>query len=657
MLVKSLPELEKALAEAPAEVVVDVETYGKDPEEQGSQLLGVSLCWSGRTEGLYVPLTHFNRETGQFETRLAAGWALREFLLQRRLVGWNIEFDRRWVNNRFNITSVWARDVRVSWYLLDRVQTERGYSLKSAQKTLLSWDESNEGPLKVSVEAAGGKLSDGDHYLASLEVLAKYASLDTYSTMLCDEKLEPELLGFDGMADYRKWIEDYGTFLTNATRRGVSVDKLKLARAVKHYEAELKETSNQLRIVCAKEIEEIENGWFEEKLRSMSQGFAIERYRAQAPGAARRRRFNLRSGSDRALLFHDKLGLPIEERTETGRPKADRATYEKLSGKHPAAKLLVRSSEVEKLRSFATGYLEGVKDNRIHFEHNWCATVTGRLGGFAPYDLNMPFEEQRIMEAFSVDPGMIGIHMDLKAVEPCVIAAFSEDPTLMRLYRDGVGDVYLELALELFPNRLDLKEAYDPTIVTPDNVKKRFKDLRSIAKIVHLAVGYTGTRFTVAENLTKAGFPTTIEEAAVFVNRYWSKYVEVKRFAERLEGFWEQSGGYCRSVAGAYVFVPKAFKKDLMSRVVQRSGHEILIGFVKELYRLAVERQLKIVPVLPDIHDSHSAACPVEQKELVKQCFKDALIELNRQLNLPVTFGMEIKEYRTFFGLKGDEIV
>ena len=641
-------------------VAADVETKGSDPGE--GTLLGVALSWKGQP-GLYVPLSHWSHADGKClpvaPPELSA--ALKDLLLSHPLVGWNIEYDRFWLDAFTGGKTTWRADVRCMWYLLDREQVERGYSLKSAQKTLLGWHESNAKELEEYVTRLGGKLSNGDHYLAPLHILGKYAALDTQSTWECYELLAPEM---DRLAywDYLEWLQTYGTFLTETTRQGTAVDHTQLARARNHYVKELDRLNDQLREVCAKEIAEIEAVWHQAKIKDYVMEHAKQAYLANPD---RWERFNVRSGPQKAKLFHEKLGFPVLETTAKGAPKTDRATYERIN--HPAARLMMRLSEVEKSREFADGYLEHVVNGRIHFPHNWCGTVTGRLAGFAPQDLNMPFSEEPITRAFYIEKGWTGLHMDFKALEPTVIAAFSQDPSLLRLYRDGVGDVYLDLALELFPlAEADqygaenaalirrLHATYDPHVKTPSAVKDGVKPLRDVAKIVQLAVGYTGTKYTVSENLTKAGFPTSLYQAGVFVNRYWSKYVAVKQFEERLQSLYDKQG-YIRSVAGAYIWVPDKYRKDLMNRFVQRSGHEILVSFIKELYALVDARGLSLRPVLPDIHDSHSAKCLAGEVAACEQAFHDALASINAQLSFPVTLGMELKQFNTFYGLKNVE--
>src|SRR6185369_16011046 len=94
-----------------------------------------------------------------------------------------------------------------------------------------------------------------------------------------------------------------------------------------------------------------------------------------------------------------------------------------------------------------------------------------------------------------------------------IMAHYSGDPTLLKVFRDGLGDVYLDLALEMFPHDKELRDGYNPRAPITSHVKERFAKQRKIAKVIQLAVAYTGTKKTVAKNLSKEGIPTTEEEA------------------------------------------------------------------------------------------------------------------------------------------------
>lgn len=652
----TLQELTTLLSDAPAEVVVDVE-HLPDVEPGLASLLGVALCWPG-SKGMYIPLNHWVKAPSKHLKPTAdceLTEALRAFLAKRTLMGWNIEHDRRWINECFNITSTWSIDGRVLLYLQDRAQNTRGYGLKNAQRTVLHWESSNDEVFGAEVEAAGGRLDNGDHYLGSVEALGTYAAADALSTLLIIEKLRPTA---DSKA--HDLNRDYAKLLAECTARGTMIDVQALVVAKRHYENEIQVATKRIGQICAQDIATLEAAFLSTKLAGYKSEKGMEEYLANP---SRHPRFNPNSSTQRSMLLHNVIGLPVLERTKGGRPKSDKNTIAKFD--HPSARAFVELSKNEKLLQFTEQYIKHSNAGVIHFPHDTCATVSERLGGYAPYDLNMPFSSKPIMQAFRVRPGHVGIHMDLVSIEPCLIAGFSGDETMLKVYRDGLGDIYLDLCLELFPleEANDYDEAIRSLITTfhqeydtnaPPNTeqKEKFGKIRKIAKIIQLAVGYTGTKYTVAKNLTQAGFATSLWKADVMVARYWQRFAKVARLASQLKSLAEKRG-YITGFYGRTLYIPTKQTKDALNRFGQFGGHAVLRDIVFRLAARATE--VNMYPLLPDIHDSTSWEVPEENYEQGVAIFKDTIRRVNADLALPVEIRGEIKQFHSFYGLKNKE--
>jgi DNA polymerase-1 len=346
------------------------------------------------------------------------------------------------------------------------------------------------------------------------------------------------------------------------------------------------------------------------------------------------------------------LSYPVRERTPTKRPKTDRANLGFIP--HAGAAQLIEYSECKKIVEQAQTYIKATKDGKLYTNYDICGTVSGRLSGFSPSLLNLPFSEPEVMHAFPSLPGFIGIHADLAAIEPCVLAHYSEDPGLLKVYKEGRGDIYLDLALEIFPERLDLKEKYDPNKEATTEVKEEFKDLRKVCKIIHLAVSYTGTHITVAKNLSKAGFLTERGAAMQLVSRYWKKFSKVEAFNHRLLAVY-RSRGYIRNLVGRVCQVPHIYEKDLMNRLVQSSAHDILRLWVTEILKEFKRCSVEWRHWLPDLHDSTTFMIREGQEETAKKCYLKALDTVKEQVGMSVPIKCELKFNRTLAGIKGNE--
>jgi DNA polymerase I-like protein with 3'-5' exonuclease and polymerase domains len=355
------------------------------------------------------------------------------------------------------------------------------------------------------------------------------------------------------------------------------------------------------------------------------------------------------------------MGLDATETTDSGlaSTSADALRHSirnKLgTEKNPTLEAYLKYEKANTLSTNFTGpYLESVRDSRLHPGFNICGTVSYRLSGFKPYLLNAPFDEKAVLRHLRCDKGFVGVHADLSAIEPTITAHYSEDSSLLKVFRDGLGDIYLDLALELFPNDRNLHEGYNPNVPITEAVKKQFSKQRKVAKVIQLAVAYTGTGHTVSKNLSKDGIPTTVDEGERLVSAYWRKFHRVAEFNNRLREL-NRTQGYLRNVIGRIIRVPNPEYKDIPNRFIQSSAHDVLVLWVLEIYRLCEVRGIKIKPIILDCHDSSSNQCPADQGASLQGVYVEALRTINKELNLCVTVKAEIKTFLTLAGLKQQE--
>lgn len=643
-------------------VACDVET-AKDVH-----LLGISL--SNGSMSIYVPVTvhSTNNFSSSISTTLKS--TLMTWLSANKLIGHNFTYDKRFIDSYFDISSKWVFDTRIGWHLASAPSGPRPYGLKDAQIEVLGWEAKGDMALKAEVEAAGGKLSNGDHYLASLNTLAKYACLDTLATY----QLYARLNRFFVDNDYHWMMEkmmQYNLLLEENTTLGVAVNRPGLERA--HEQLSKKALAAKKRFIklIGPEVAELEEDWKDRRISEYKREYNKVFYEAHPEKWTR---FNFNSDSHKRELFFDKLRLPVLERTPSKLPSTSadslRQSVNQYLGtgevKEGANDTTIRVAEAvgayliyEKSNTLTTNfskpYLDSIQtDGRLHPGFNICGTVSYRLSGFKPYLLNAPFDEKLILQNLTCDPGYIGVHADLAAIEPTITAHYSDDPSLHKVFGKGLGDIYLDLALELFPTDYDLRAGYNPNAPITKKVKEQFAKQRKIAKVIQLAVQYTGTGHTVSKNLTKDGVPTTVRQAEKYVEAYWRKFAKVKEMNSKLFAL-NYKEGHLRNVIGRIIQVPFPDYKDLPNRFLQSSAHDVLILWVSEIYRLAKEAGIGIRPILLDCHDSTSNQIPRGQENETKLIYAQALANVNDALGLSVTIKAEVKTFETLAGLKGDE--
>lgn len=631
-------------------IACDTETYGKVWDVENRKLLGISMSPENLFTAIYVPIWVWDQGTWREVADAQLKVTLSIFLENSKLVGHNFTYDKRWIEETLPCKTSWIADTRIMWHLASAPSGPRPYGLKDAQTEVLKWNKTNEEELDKNVRAKGGLLRNGDHYMADVEILAKYAGLDAYSTIQLYKSLKP----FFDTHSYWPLLSDmmaYNELLEANTYLGVPCDKEGLERALESIIGDKEKALKSFMKSVSSQIEELELDWVDRKCAGYKREYNKTNY-VNTP--TKWKRFNLNSDSDKRELFYGKLRFPITEKTEGGLPST---SADVLKGyKHAGLEEYLKYEKLNTLASnFVGPYLDSLdNDNKLHPGFNICGTVSYRLSGFKPYLLNAPFDEKRIMQHMRCEEGYIGIHADLSAIEPSITAHYSEDPSLLKVFREGLGDIYLDLALDLFPEDKELQNGYNPAIRISADVKKRFEKQRKIAKVIQLAVQYTGTGHTVSKNLTKQGMPTSFYKAEYYVRQYWSKFRKVAEFNSRLREVYRNEG-LLRNVIGRIIRVPNPDYKDLPNRFIQSSAHDVLVLWVLEIYRMAKERGITIRPMLLDCHDSTSNAFREADIEAAKSIYNESLAKVNLHLGLSCPAKAETKIFRTFAGLKNDE--
>lgn len=668
-------------------LVADVETFGTDPKN--GKLLGIAFAplegkFADGSDAAYVVINEYLYKTSQWSTEKGIiGEADFSTALSAELIGFNYCYDRGWLDHFFSIRTKWHADARLMWHMSEPADRTRSYGLKDAQVEVLKWPARGDAALEEMVKARGGSLKKGDHYLADTDRLGCYAGLDVISTALLYKARKPF---FD---EHQQWgllekMMQYSALLQLNSDVGVNTNTAKLAATVERLKEELDAARKWFVHEAYPYVKKLVHTMRDHRAAKYSTDSSRHVY-LSTPSMWQK--FNLSSDKQKRELFYEIMGLP---KVQMVKPRKDKKTGRKIYSKNAATgfdafvaavgasgrqdlqgavEQYRRAEEAEAiLKGFAAPLLATVRNGRVHPRFNPCGTKSYRLSGYKPSFMNLPFDDAPFMSCFSVDEGYIGIAMDLAAIEPTCTTHYSQDPHLLKVFRDGLGDVYLNLALTLFPleestrygeeiqaHILNLHMEYNPNAPITGEIKARHKLLRDkVAKTIQLAVQYTGTEYTVSLNLTQKGFPTTLEQGAVLVHNYKKHYASVEVMNQKLARLHARKG-YLRNAIGRVVRKSRSEDKDLPNLFFQSSGHDILTLFILKLYEICQERGIKIKPVIIDLHDATANMCPIEQKEMLRQAYLDALAFVNIQIKLSVPIKAEMKEFFTLAGLKGKD--
>jgi DNA polymerase-1 len=191
---------------------------------------------------------------------------------------------------------------------------------------------------------------------------------------------------------------------------------------------------------------------------------------------------------------------------------------EYLAADHRIAGKLLEYRQYAKLQSTYVEGLLAILDpatKRIHTSLNQTITVTGRLSSTEPNLQNIPVrmeEGRRIRRAFLPSPGNCLLSGDYSQIELRILAHLCGDEALREAFRQD-QDIHRKTAAEVF--------GLAPEEVSPQQ--------RRAAKAVNFGLIYGISDFGLAQDLGIAR-----NEAKAYMERYFSRYPEVKRYFDRL---------------------------------------------------------------------------------------------------------------------------
>ena len=248
--------------------------------------------------------------------------------------------------------------------------------------------------------------------------------------------------------------------------------------------------------------------------------------------------FGINSPKQLQDLLFTELKLPRGRRTGTGY-STDATVLEELRGTHPVVERILEYREVEKLRST---YADGLgplidADGRIHTTYEQAVASTGRLSSRAPNLQNIPIRTplgRRIRRAFIAGgPDRTLVAADYSQIELRILAHITQDPGLVDAFRQG-ADVHRRTAAAGFR-------------VSEEAVTREQRD---VAKMLNFGIAYGMSDFGLASRMGMAR-----EEAAQFIDEYFKRYPQVRRYAiETKAAGLEQ--GYVETLLGRRRYIP-----------------------------------------------------------------------------------------------------
>lgn len=252
------------------------------------------------------------------------------------------------------------------------------------------------------------------------------------------------------------------------------------------------------------------------------------------------RRVRLGSGPDLIKLLYKELRLPVQRRGKTPAPTVDKHALEKIQDAHPIIDPIQKAREAHQLISkVSRGLPEHVnpRTSRIH-PNIQRMTDTGRFFCRAP-NLQGLAKGKGVRCAVVPEPGNVLVIADFSQIELRVMAHYSQDPTFLKFFREG-----LDLHLETAQTVLEL---------SPDADEETIKEFRSRAKRLNFAMIYGAGPSRISQVLKQSR-----GDAKKTLLAFFAKYPGVKRFIDethekiRMTGELTSIFGRLRRIPGLY---------------------------------------------------------------------------------------------------------
>ena len=323
-----------------------------------------------------------------------------------------------------------------------------------------------------------------------------------------------------------------------------------------------------------------------------------------------KREFNIGSTKQLGEIMYNELKISNLKKTRKGSYATSASVLEDLAFKgHDLPKLILDWRQVSKLKNTYSDALPehiNYKTKRVHTSFLLAATTTGRLASSDPNLQNIPIKTEDgklIRRAFISEPGYTFISADYNQIEMRVLADLADVKELKKAFKNN-EDIHSLTASQVF--NLSLKKV---------NSESRRK-----AKAINFGIIYGISQYGLAKQISVSN-----QEAADFLNSYFTKFPEIKEYMNSTISFCRKTG-YVNNIFGRRCYMPRINDKNFNVRNFQEraSINAPIQSSAAEIMRLAMirlDKKIKDTPsskfkMLLQIHDE--LIFEVSKKEVKK---------------------------------------
>jgi DNA polymerase I-like protein with 3'-5' exonuclease and polymerase domains len=420
-------------------IALDTETTALYPRD--GYVLGLSISYK-KKHGRYILTDVLD------ETHLDV---LQKILNIYPVIFHNMKFDYKMIHYhlglKFNRDQV--HDTMVMHYVLDELDSHGLKPLALKYTDYGDYDSELDEFKKAYCARTGLSNDDFTYDLIPIDIMSKYASIDTAVTLELFEKFYPIVQANKKL----KWVYDNllvrGTlFLMDMEEVGIPICSQRMSAAGKYLDK-----------------------WIMEAKEEVYAFEAVKKYEADSGKI-----FNPNSVNQLRTVLFDYVGLtPTGKLTKTGALSTDAEVLEELSEQHPLPQAILKVRQLGKIQNTYVSKIlpELDKDGRIRTNFNLIFTTSGRLSSSGKFNAQqIPRDDPIIKGCIRAPSGYKIVSQDLATAEMYYAAVLSGDKNLQAVFSSG-GDFHSTIAKMVF----DLPCAVE-------DVKRLFGSMRQSAKAI-----------------------------------------------------------------------------------------------------------------------------------------------------------------------------
>ncbi len=307
---------------------------------------------------------------------------------------------------------------------------------------------------------------------------------------------------------------------------------------------------------------------------------------------------------------------PHDDRAHTDRcqPSTKAEVLEAFAGADPLIANMLEYADTKKLHSTYAVGLSGwlTPEGRLHANFKQHGTKTGRFSCSEPNLQNIPRrgeKAQLIRSLFVAPPGHRLIVADYAALELRILAHYSGEPTLLKVFEED-GDPHAATASLIF--------GFDVGEDDPE---------RDVGKTVNFAIPFGAGPATVA---AQAG--TTVKRAKEILEMHQRTQPHVYRFINKvIKTARKRKPPYVKTITGRRRYLPALWSSDIgKKRSAERQAvNTIIQGTGGDIIKMAMVKAHRELPgdmkMLLSVHDELMIVCPNERVEVGIRSLQDIM--------------------------------